>query len=125
MLAGALLFSGCETGGEGAKTGAIAGALIGGITQGDIRGAARGAAIGAGTGYLIGRAAERERRYGYYDDDPYYERRVGHRYPVARRTGRRGFVISPYPPHHVIDVRGIPSGARVIDPSNDRVFIRP
>ena len=47
------------------------------------------------------------------------------RLPVGRTTGREGFVISPYPPHNRIDVRGIPSGAKVMDPSVHKVFINP
>jgi hypothetical protein len=34
-------------------------------------------------------------------------------------------VISPYRPHYEIDVHGFPHGVRVIDPSNERIFINP
>jgi hypothetical protein len=57
-----------------------------------------------------------------YDRDRYDDRNDGpvcaeERYPVARPTNRRGFVTSPYSPYNLIDVRGIPSGATVVDPS--------
>ena len=44
---------------------------------------------------------------------------------VARFTGRSGFVTSPYRPYNRIDVRGIPRGAQVVDPSCDRIFVNP
>jgi hypothetical protein len=124
----ALTFSGCESSGDNALAGAAAGAAIGGLLHGRGTDALRGAAIGAGAGYLIGKIVkherhERERRYyrdgeyvegGYYDDLPY-----------ARPTNRYGFVTSPYEPHNLIDVRGIPHGAQVLDPSCDRPFINP
>jgi hypothetical protein len=129
LLMTALIFSGCETPGEGAKHGAIIGAGVGALKEGSLRGAARGAAIGAATGALLGKIAKdrREERYNRDDEviveERYYRERP--RYPVARPTNRYGFVTSPYAPYHLIDVRGIPSGARVVDPSNDLVFINP
>lgn len=77
-------------------------------------------------GHVAKRQRERAYEEGYYegsyerDDDRDYDR-----YPVGRRTQNRGFVVSPYAPNHVIDVRGIPRGAKVQDPSNGRVFINP
>ncbi|MEO8352803.1 MAG: hypothetical protein ABI680_13795, partial [Chthoniobacteraceae bacterium] len=62
-----------------------------------------------------------ERRRAYQTG--YYDRRGG--YPMGNRTSRRGYVRSPYSPYNLIDVRGIPRGARVIDPSTDRIFINP
>lgn len=128
-------FTGCETAGDSALLGAATGAAVGGLATGRGRGALTGAAIGAGAGYLIGRVAESERRDSYSryerdrddDDDDYREERTYRRSsgPVGRRTGRRGFVESPYAPYNLIDVRGIPSGARVVDPSVDRVFVNP
>jgi hypothetical protein len=44
---------------------------------------------------------------------------------VARFSGTPGLVVSPYPPHNLVDVRGIPPGARVRDPSTGGIFIRP
>jgi hypothetical protein len=127
-LVTALIFNGCESSGDNALAGAAAGAAIGGLLHGRGSDALHGAAIGAGAGYLIGKVVkhgrhERERRYyrdgeyvegGYYDDLPY-----------ARPTDRYGFVTSPYEPHNLIDVRGIPHGAQVLDPSCDRAFINP
>ncbi|HEX8296651.1 MAG TPA: glycine zipper domain-containing protein [Chthoniobacteraceae bacterium] len=128
-------FTACETSGGNALAGAATGAVIGGFLHGRGSDAFHGAAIGAGAGYLIGKVVRREReaRYERYDrerdyeegDERYEEERVERRYPVGRRTNRPGFVTSPYPPFHLIDVRGIPRGAQVLDPSCDRVFIKP
>jgi len=38
-------------------------------------------------------------------------------YPIARWSGTPGLVVSPYSPHRLVDVRGIPRGALVRDPS--------
>jgi hypothetical protein len=111
-------FTGCETTGQNTLLGAGTGAAIaaaGGHSP------LRGAAIGAGAGFLVGKILDQERRRAY--GDGYYDRYEG-RYPVARRS-RPGFVISPYRPYYEIDVRGFPRGARVIDPSNERIFINP
>lgn len=130
-LLAALTFTSCETPGQTALLGAGTGAIIGNQSA---TGPLRGAAIGAGIGYLVGKIAERRRgddRYyeedeGYDDrDDRYYREDRYSRHPVARLTNRRGFVSSPYRPFNLIDVRGIPSGAKVLDPSNDRIFINP
>ena len=72
-------------------------------------------------GALVGQAVAN-------DQNSYYN--AGYRepwgsYPVATTTGRRGFVISPYAPYYEIDVRGVPHGALVRDPSCNRLFIRP
>ncbi len=45
--------------------------------------------------------------------------------PYASRTGDPGFVESPYYPYNIIDVRGIPRGATVLDPSTNNIFINP
>ncbi len=132
-LLAALTFSSCDTPGETALLGAATGAAVGGLLHGRGDQALVGAAIGAGTGYLVGKAVQHERRRsydeGYYDsrgdnrrDDYRYERE---RYPVARPTGRYGFVSSPYYPYNRIDVRGIPRGSQVEDPSVGKVFINP
>jgi hypothetical protein len=125
-LCAALAFSGCETSGQSALAGAATGAAIGGLLHGSGRDAMTGAAIGAGAGYLLGRVARRQREdayeRGYYDGGGY---RGESRYPMGSYTGNRGFVRSPYRPHHTIDVRGIPPGAQVIDPSCERIFINP
>ena len=108
-------FSSCETPGQTAIAGAATGAAIGGLIHGRGSDALTGAAIGAGAGYLIGKIAQ-HRREGRYAEGGY---------PVARLTGRRGIVESPYRPYNLVDVRGIPSGAQVIDPSVNQVFINP
>lgn len=133
----AFAFTGCETTGDNVLLGAATGAAIGGVATGRGRGALTGAAIGAAGGYLLGKLVQHDRRRMYregydegrderrYDDDRDYleERRT--RYPVARRTSRPGFVISPYAPYNGIDVRGFPRGAQIEDPSTGRIFINP
>jgi hypothetical protein len=114
----ALALSSCETYvGQGAGLGAATGAAIGAATTGSVRGAAAGAAIGAGTGALIGAAVEADER-GYYEGHP------GSYYPFGQRVGR-GLVRSPYYPHQIVDVRGIPRGALVRDPATGRPFRKP
>ncbi len=132
-LISAFTFSGCETTGESALAGAATGAAIGGLLHGRGSDALAGAAIGAGAGALLGHAAKRERERGY--DDGYYDSRYSSRdreyrsyersYPVGSRTGRYGLVRSPYGNRNLIDVAGIPRGAKVVDPSCDRIFINP
>jgi hypothetical protein len=115
-----LALSGCDTPvGAGAGYGAAGGAILGGAIGGRPSTAAMGAAAGAGLGALIGAIVQDSQRYGYYQDAP------PGGYPMAQPTGRPGFVVSPYYPHNLIDVRGIPRGAMVIDPSVQRPFIRP
>jgi hypothetical protein len=120
---GALALNSCETAtGTGALVGAGAGALIGGDGggyhhHGNAGGALAGAAIGAGVGALVGAAIDADER-GYYE---------GHEagyYPMGRYVGR-GLVRSPYPPHSIVDVRGIPHGALVRDPGTGRPFRKP
>ena len=108
----------CDTAaGQGAGYGAAGGAILGAAIGGNVRSAALGAAAGAATGALIGASVDSGRgdRYsGNYRD-----------YPVGSRTGRRGYVLSPYSPYYQIDCRGIPSGEPVRDPSCGRIFIVP
>ena len=144
LLLVAFAFSGCETSGQNALLGAATGAAVGGALHGRGDQALAGAAIGAAGGYLIGKAVQQDRRRvyseGYYEgrgdrgdgyrserdergeDRSYHEES---RYPVGRSTGRYGFVSSPYHPYNRIDVRGIPRGAKVVDPSCDKIFINP
>jgi hypothetical protein len=135
-LLAVLTFSGCESSGDNALLGAATGAAIGGALHGRGDQALAGAAIGAAGGYLIGKAVknERQRAYneGYYEgrgdrypDDRHSDSRYYRDYPTARLTGREGFVISPYHPYNRIDVRGIPRGAQVEDPSTGKIFINP
>jgi hypothetical protein len=79
-------------------------------------------------GYYDARGEDRDYpvERGYRDDRGYREdRSYRGRYPSGRLTDRPGFVISPYYPYSRIDVRGIPRGAQVEDPSTHRVFINP
>jgi hypothetical protein len=125
-LAAALLLatglSSCETpagqgAGFGAFSGAATGALIGAAATGTGRGAGIGAAAGAAAGALIGAAVAQ-------DQAQYYHAPPGG-YPVAEYTGTPGYVYSPYGRHNVIDVRGVPSGALVRDPSTGGIFRKP
>ena len=129
-LFSAFTFSGCETTGQSALAGAATGAAIGGLLHGRGSDALAGAAIGAAGGALIGHVAKKDRERAY--DDGYYDGR-GNRgdrsyersYPLGSRTGRYGLVRSPYGDRNLIDVSGIPRGAKVVDPSCDRIFINP
>ena len=125
-LLGAFTFTGCETTGQSALAGAATGAAIGGLLHGRGDQALAGAAIGAASGALIGHVAkeQRERAYdeGYADARGYRGERS---YPVGSRTGRYGLVRSPYGDRNLIDVSGIPHGAKVVDPSCDRIFVNP
>jgi hypothetical protein len=115
-----LALSACDTPvGAGAGYGAAGGAIIGAAAGGTPRTAAMGAAAGAGLGALIGAIVQDSQRYRYYENAP------PGGYPVAEPSGYPGLVRSPYYPHNLIDVRGIPSGALVVDPSVQRPFIRP
>ena len=136
LLLAAFAFSGCETTGQNVLLGAATGAAVGGALHGRGDQALAGAAIGAAGGYLVGKAVQHDRRRvyseGYYDgrgdrysDDRRDDRYDDQRYPVGRFTGRSGFVTSPYAPYNRIDVRGIPHGAQVVDPSCDRIFVNP
>lgn len=120
-----LSFSACETPGEGAKHGAMIGAGIGALAEGSLEGAIKGAAIGAASGALLGHLNREERRSYRYDRYDDYDDADYGRYPVAEPTRYRGFVRSPYRPYNVIDVRGIPRGAVVEDPSTGGRFINP
>ena len=116
-----MTFSGCETPGQSVGAGALTGAVIGGIAGNNVRGAAIGAGAGAVAGAVLGQVAADQRRAGYVEGRaasyPGYRVATPSRYP--------GYVISPYRPHALVDVRGIRPGARVIDPTSNRIFIRP
>jgi len=128
LLSLSLLLNGCETPGKGAEHGAMIGGAIGALATHSLRGAVFGAAAGAAAGALAGHInkEEREERYNSeYPDDPTYTGEPYGALPYGRLTDEAGFVRSPYEPHHLIDVRGIPHGARTIDPSCNRIFINP
>jgi predicted small secreted protein len=115
----ALALNSCDTPtGAGAGYGAAAGAIIGGAATGRVRGAAIGAVAGAATGALIGAAIEADEARRTYPPPP-------GGYPFASRTGTFGFVRSPYPPYRIVDVRGIPRGELVRDPSSGGIFRNP
>jgi hypothetical protein len=119
-------FSACDTPGHSALAGAATGGAIVGILTGRPRLALAGAAVGAGTGYLIGKQVQADRRAAY--DQGYYDGHYaddGSGYPMGRFTDRPGIVTSPYPPYNQIDVREIPRGAKVQDPSTGKIFINP
>ncbi len=113
-----LFLAGCQTPGQTALLGAGVGAATASATG---YSALRGAGIGAAAGALVGVVAQDQRRRAYAEG--YYAGRGG--YPIANRTSRSGYVRSPYSPYNLIDVRGIPHGARVVDPSTDKIFINP
>jgi hypothetical protein len=101
---------------QGAGIGAVSGALIGGGAAGG-RGAAIGAGAGLLAGALVGAAIDSENARNYHAPPGGY--------PYARSTGTPGYVYSPYGSHHVIDVRGVPQGAMVRDPSTNGIFLNP
>ncbi|MBV9489824.1 MAG: hypothetical protein JO069_08890 [Verrucomicrobia bacterium] len=114
------LLAGCDTyEGAGAAYGAGTGAIIGGLAGGNTRSAAAGAAAGAATGALIGALIHDSERERYYQYQP------SGGYPYGMPTDYPGLVRSPYYPNNLIDVRGIPHGALVLDPSVNRPFVRP
>jgi hypothetical protein len=70
----------------------------------------------------------RVRDRGYFDDDGLWHPSSRtlesyHGYPYAKRTRHPGFVRSPYEPYVLVNVRGIPRHAKVIDPSCGRIFL--
>jgi hypothetical protein len=142
-----LLLSGCETPGQSALAGAGTGAVMGGMLKGTGKGMAQGAAIGAAGGYVLGAYGQSERNRGYaqasgtypppsppvYYAPPPEPRYYHHHYTAprvepllyGRRSGRYGFVYSPYGHGELVDVRGLPHGARVVDPFSGRIFLNP
>ena len=116
----------CETPGDSALAGAGLGAAIGGLMHGRGSDAVGGAVIGAGAGYLLGKAAQDQRRVGYERGYMAWSSGQGRsRYPWGRPTGQSGFVRSPYQPYRIVDVRGLPHRSEVIDPYTDRIFVNP
>ncbi len=113
-----MVLTSCETPvGQGAGFGAATGAIIGGAATGRVRGAAIGAGAGALAGALIGAAVEEDQRALLPCTSGRLSLRPAYRHP--------GYVYSPYGSHNVIDVRGVPPGAWVRDPSTGGIFIRP
>lgn len=119
LLLASFAFTSCDTAtGRGAGWGAATGAVLGAAATGDVHGAVAGAIIGANTGALIGATIDEEQavRYGP---------RPRGGYPYGRGTGTRGFYQSPYPPHQVYDLRGIPRGGLVEDRVGGGYFRKP
>jgi hypothetical protein len=115
----ALFLPSCETPtGQGAGWGAATGALVGAAATGNVQGAATGALIGGAAGALVGAAVEADQatRYGP---------RPAGGFPYARRTETAGYYQSPYPPHRIYDLRGIPHGAIVDDGVGGGYFRKP
>lgn len=121
----AFTFNSCETAtGTGALVGAGAGALLGSGGGhhgsyghgGNAGSTIAGAAIGAGAGALIGAAidANNATHYGAPRSD----------YPYGRRVGN-GMVASPYPPHQLYDLSGVPRGGLVDDAVGRGYFRKP
>lgn len=102
--------------GTGAAIGAASGALIGAGAHGG-HGAAIGLGAGLLAGALVGAAIDAENAKHYPAP------RGG--YPYAEPTGTPGYVYSPYGNRNVIDVRGVPHGALVRDPSSNQIFRNP
>lgn len=125
----AALLTSCTTAGPGQITGtglgaaggAAAGAIIGNNVRGvsATEGAIAGALIGGLAGNLYGRQQD---EINQIKQNQAYQQGG---YPVGRPSGTGGYVYSPYPPYNLIDVRGIPSGAVVLDPSTNKRFINP
>ena len=45
--------------------------------------------------------------------------------PIAQWSNSPGQVISPFPPHHHLDVKGLPSNSLAKDPANGQIFRLP
>jgi predicted small secreted protein len=130
-LGSSTLLTSCETGtGTGALVGAGIGSIIGANTNSGGNGRiAAGAGLGALAGALVGAIYDEDKRATRerYNEDRYTDSYDGRErnYPYGEPTRYVGYVRSPYRPYNTIDVRGIPSGALVLDPSVDRAFRNP
>ena len=119
LVFSALALTSCDTPtGQGAGWGAATGAVLGAAATGNVRGAAIGALIGATTGAIIGASIEEDQaiRYGP---------RPRGGFPFGRRTDTPGFYQSPYPPHQIYNLRGIPHGGLVEDRVGGGYFRKP
>lgn len=47
---------------------------------------------------------------------------AGQEFPIGTVGKKAGRVVSPYPPHNELDVRGLPSGSLALDPTTQKVF---
>ena len=119
LLLVSFAFSSCDTPtGQGAGWGAATGAILGAAATGDVQGAAAGAVIGGTTGAIIGASIEEDQamRYGPRPRDGF---------PYGRRTETPGLYWSPYPPHQIYNLRGIPHGGLVEDRVGGGYFRKP
>ena len=118
-LLASFAFSSCDTAtGQGAGWGAVSGAVLGAAVTGDVRGAAVGAVVGANTGALIGASIDEA-------DAVRYGPRPRGGFPFGRRMDAPGLYQSPYPPHQVFNLRGVPHGAIVEDRVGGGYFRKP
>lgn len=129
-IAAALTFTSCTPyQQQGAGVGALGGAAIGAIAgdgSGDVvRGAAIGAAAGAGGAAL---KEELDRRNGNTYRQPAPQAPAtptppaASSYPAATRTANPNHVISPYPPHNVVDITGFEPGELARDKTTGKIF---
>ena len=119
LLLGAFAFTSCDTAtGQGAGWGAATGAVLGAAATGNVRGAAVGALIGANTGAIIGSSIDEAEAVRYGPRPP-------GGFPFGRRTDTPGFYESPYPPHQIYNLRGIPHGGLVEDRVGGGYFRKP
>ena len=119
LLFSSLALTSCDTAtGQGAGWGAATGAVLGAAATGNVRGAAVGALIGANTGAIIGASIDEDQaiRYGP---------RPRGGFPYGRRTDTPGFYQSPYPPHQIYNLRGVPHGGLVEDRVGGGYFRKP
>lgn len=115
---------------QSAAVGALGGAAIGAIA-GDSEDVLRGAVIGAaaGTGYgALRENQEKAKTKSTPTPKPTYNAGESNRqpsdvgYPNAKLTGTKGFVLSPYPPYNVVNVKGFNSGELARDTSTGKIF---
>jgi uncharacterized protein YcfJ len=118
-------FTGCESPTQAAGAGALTGAIVGGIAKNNVKGAAVGAGLGAIAGAVLGKVTQDQRQQAYAQGRADAACYSAESYQLARPSQYYGYVISPYRPHALVDVRGIPSGRRVMDPASNRIFITP
>jgi len=119
LLLIAVALTSCDTAtGRGAGWGAATGAVIGAAATGDVYGAVSGAIVGAHTGALIGASIDEAEavRYGP---------RPHGGFPYDRRTDTAGFYESPYPPHQIYNLHGVPHGGIVDDRVGGGYFRKP
>jgi len=119
----------------GGVAGAAAGAAFGDDSQDVIAGAAAGAAVGAGAA-AVHESHVRQRDYARYGIPPQEDTapaggsggasqpptQKSQEYPVAQRTDNPDEVLSPFVPHHRINVAGFKSGQLARDPKNNKIF---